>query len=126
MKILFRCKEYKRIGVVGQYSYIALCDVDGKYDEMVKRADIDIHVKLWMPERGCYRKRKSFAKFLQVKTIASTVRQYPNHMGKKPQCVRGPDRDQFMIQKVMDRTMPIQPCIGHFRACVFSIASIFQ
>jgi hypothetical protein len=45
MKILFKCKEYKRIGFVGQYSYIALCDVGGEYDETVK---IGIQAKLWM------------------------------------------------------------------------------
>jgi len=49
MKILFKCKEYKRIGFVGQYSYIALCDVGGEYDETVKRTVIGIQAKLWMP-----------------------------------------------------------------------------
>ena len=48
MKILFRCKEYKRSGFVGQYSYIALCDVSVEYDEKVKRTAIRIQTKLWV------------------------------------------------------------------------------
>jgi len=58
MKILIRCKEYKRIGFAGQYSSIALCDVGGEYDETVKRTDIGIQAKLWMPGKWLLPKTK--------------------------------------------------------------------
>lgn len=62
---------------------------------------------------------------LRLKTRASTVRQYPNHMGKKPQWVREPERDQFVIQNTIVKAMPIQPYIGQCRECDVSFDSIF-
>jgi hypothetical protein len=45
----------------------------------------------------------------RVRTSASMVRQYPSHMGKNPQCVRSPVKDQFMIQKIMANNKPSLP-----------------
>lgn len=51
---------------------------------------------------------------LRKNTRASTVRQYPSHIGKKPQCVRSPSSFQFRNQKAAISSIPIQPCSGNF------------
>src|SRR5689334_6520970 len=45
-------------------------------------------------------------------TSPSMARQYPSHIGKNPQCVRGPCRVQLRGQKMRIRPNPSQPCKG--------------
>jgi len=51
---------------------------------------------------------------LFLKTIASTVKQYPSQRGKNPQCVLSPWSDQLMNQKMTMRNIPIHPCRAKF------------